>query len=48
MPVGKESRLVLTNSTQPDPSPLGTPPQSLELLHGPPDQVLVALCVNLQ
>src|ERR1019366_9839497 len=45
----KEPRLVLTNSHQPGPSPLGTPPQSLELLQGPPDQVLVdAPCDAIQ
>ena len=49
VPVCEKPRLSLTNSFQPGPSPLGTPPQSLELLHGPPDQVLVdAPCDAIQ
>jgi len=49
MPVSKEPGLAPTSSTQPGPCPHGPPPQTLELLHGPPNQVLVdAPCDEMQ
>src|SRR5450759_1185330 len=49
MPVSKEPGLSLTISVDPVPCSLGLPSQSLELPHGPSDQVLVdARCNGVQ
>ena len=47
--MGEEFRLVLTNGIQPFPRPDWFAPQSLELLHGPSNDVLVdAQCKGIQ
>src|SRR5271169_2233654 len=49
VPVDEEPGLTLTDSVQPGPGLLGPAAQSLVLLHGPPDQVLVdARCDGIQ
>ena len=47
--MGKEPGIALLFLTQPVPCQLRPPSQSLELLHGPPDQMLVdASCEEIQ
>ncbi len=49
MPMGEELGLMLSDSIEPCPGPLGSATQSLEFLHGPSDQVLVdAPCDEMQ
>ncbi len=47
--MSEESGVLLSSSVQPGPRPWRLPPQSFELLHGPPDQMLVdAQCEGVQ
>ena len=49
MPVGEEPGILLSSSVHPGPRFERLPPQSLEFLHGPSDQVLVdAQCEEVQ